>query len=67
MQIARNHNLKVIEDCAQAPAGKYKGQYVGTIGDIGGFSLNYHKTIHCGEGGIMVTDDDNLVKDAINP
>jgi dTDP-4-amino-4,6-dideoxygalactose transaminase len=35
-----------MEDCAQAPMGKYKGKYVGTIGDIGVFSLNYHKHIH---------------------
>jgi perosamine synthetase len=57
MPIARKHNLRVIEDCAQAPMGKYKGKYVGTIGDIGVFSLNYHKHIHTGEGGIIVTHD----------
>jgi len=60
MSLAERYNLSVIEDCAQAPAGKYKGGYVGTIGDIGGFSLNYHKTIHSGEGGVMVTNDDDL-------
>lgn len=57
MSIAKKHNLKVIEDCAQAPMGKYKGKYVGTIGDIGVFSLNYHKHIHTGEGGVVVTND----------
>jgi perosamine synthetase len=57
MAIAKKHSLNVIEDCAQAPMGKYKGRYVGTIGDIGVFSLNYHKHIHTGEGGIVVTNN----------
>jgi len=60
MELARKHNLRVIEDCAQAPMGKYKNRYVGTIGDIGVFSLNYHKHIHTGEGGVMVTNNDDL-------
>lgn len=60
MAIARKHNLKVIEDAAQAPGVYYKGKPVGTIGDIGGFSLNYHKHIHTGEGGMLVTRDANL-------
>jgi perosamine synthetase len=62
MAIAKKHKLKVIEDCAQAPMGKYKGKYVGTIGDIGVFSLNYHKHIHTGEGGIIVTNDKGLAE-----
>ncbi len=57
MTIARKHNLKVIEDCAQSPMSTYKGKYVGTIGDVGIFSLNYHKHIHTGEGGMIVTND----------
>lgn len=57
MAIAKKHNLYVIEDCAQAPMGKYKDQYVGTIGDIGVFSLNYHKHIHTGEGGVITTNN----------
>ncbi|MBT3389866.1 MAG: DegT/DnrJ/EryC1/StrS family aminotransferase [Chloroflexi bacterium] len=60
MEIAAQYNLMVIEDCAQAPAGKHKGNFVGSFGHIGGFSLNYHKTIHSGEGGVMVTNDDDL-------
>lgn len=60
MALAREHDLVVIEDAAQAPGGLYRGQHVGTIGHMGGFSLNYHKTIHSGEGGIIVTNDDNL-------
>lgn len=57
MEIAKKHNLYVVEDCAQAPLGKYKGKYVGTIGDLGIFSLNYHKHIHTGEGGIITTNN----------
>lgn len=59
-KIARKHGLYVIEDAAQTPGGQYKGQYTGRFGDIGIFSLNYHKHIHAGEGGILVTDNDEL-------
>jgi len=62
MQIAREHKLMVIEDAAQAPGALYKGRYAGTLGDMGVFSLNYHKTIHCGEGGVVVTNDDNFAE-----
>lgn len=60
--IAKKHNLLVIEDCAQAPFAKYKGKFAGTLGDIGVFSLNYHKHIHTGEGGMIVTDNDELAE-----
>lgn len=62
MAIAKKYNLFVIEDCAQAPHGKYKGKYVGTIGDLGVFSLNYHKHIHTGEGGVITTNNSNLAE-----
>lgn len=62
MAIAQEFNLKVIEDCAQTPKGKYKGRYLGTIGDLGVFSLNYHKHIHTGEGGIIVTNNKDLAE-----
>lgn len=62
MALAKKHNLMVVEDCAQAPMGKYKGKYVGTIGDLGVFSLNYHKHIHTGEGGVIVTNNSDLAK-----
>jgi perosamine synthetase len=57
MKIARKYKLKVIEDSAQALGGKYKDKFLGTIGDIGIFSFNQHKTIHCGEGGMLVTNN----------
>jgi perosamine synthetase len=60
MALACRHGLKVIEDAAQAPGVRYKGRPVGAIGDIGGFSLNYHKHIHTGEGGMLVTNDAQL-------
>ena len=60
MSLAKKHNLKVISDTAQAPGALYNEKYAGTMADIGGYSLNYHKHIHTGEGGILVTNDDKL-------
>jgi len=60
--IAKKHNLIVIEDIAQAPGAKLNGKYAGLLGDIGVFSLNYHKHIQSGEGGVIVTDNDELAK-----
>jgi len=57
MAVAKKHNLKVIEDCAQACGTTYKGRYVGTIGDCGCFSFQYHKTITAGEGGMVLCKD----------
>lgn len=62
LKIARKYKLKVIEDAAQAPAAFYKGKYVGTVGDIGVYSLNYHKHIHTGEGGMCVTNDKDIAE-----
>ena len=62
MAIAATHGLKVISDTAQAPGAMYKGRYAGTCADVGGYSLNYHKHIHTGEGGILVTDDDQIAE-----
>jgi perosamine synthetase len=61
MQIARKHNLKVIEDAAQAHLSEYQGKKLGTIGDLGCFSFQSSKTIACGEGGGIVGDDEELM------
>jgi len=60
--IADRHGLMLLSDTAQAPGSLVDGKFTGTLADIGGFSLNYHKHIHCGEGGILVTDDDRLAE-----
>lgn len=56
IEIARRHGLVVIEDAAQAPGAIYRGRKVGAISDMTVFSLNYHKHIHTGEGGIVTTN-----------
>lgn len=55
--ICRKHKLKLIEDVAQACGGAYKGRRLGTFGDVGCFSFQYHKIITAGEGGACVTND----------
>ena len=56
MQIAKEHNLPVLEDAAEGLGSEYKGKKCGSIGDIGVFSFHGTKTISTGEGGILVTD-----------
>jgi len=60
--LAKKYNLAVIEDAAQAPGATLNGSFGGTFGDIGIFSLNYHKHIHTGEGGVIVTNSDVLAE-----
>ena len=60
MKIAAKHNLQVISDTAQAPGANFNGKKAGTVTNVGGISLNYHKHIHTGEGGVLFTDDDDL-------
>ncbi len=60
MVLARKHNLLVIEDCAEAFGSYYKDKHVGTFGDISVFSFFGNKTITTGEGGMVVTQDDQL-------
>jgi len=60
MALAEKHDLQVVSDTAQSPGALYKGRYAGTCAHIGGYSLNYHKHIHTGEGGILVTDDEKI-------
>lgn len=62
MDIANRHGLKVIGDTAQAPGTFNKGRITGTMAHVGGYSLNYHKHIHTGEGGILVTNDDVIAE-----
>ena len=62
LAIADQYGLCLIEDAAQSPGARYKGKEVGSIGQIGGFSFNYHKHIQCGEGGVIVTNDDSLAR-----
>ncbi|MBI2524655.1 MAG: DegT/DnrJ/EryC1/StrS family aminotransferase [Candidatus Rokubacteria bacterium] len=57
LALARPRGIRVIEDAAQAPGALYKGRWAGTLADIGVFSLNCHKTIQTGEGGVCCTDD----------
>jgi len=60
MKIANKKNIPVIEDAACAMGSKYKGQYCGTIGKIGCFSMHATKGVGVGEGGLLVTNDDDI-------
>ncbi|MDD1653040.1 MAG: DegT/DnrJ/EryC1/StrS family aminotransferase [Methanomicrobiales archaeon] len=60
MEIAGDHDLAVIEDCAQAPGAEYCGRKVGTIGHLSAFSFQRTKNMTTGEGGMILTDDPDL-------
>jgi len=60
MSVARDHGLAVIEDCSHAHGAEYKGRKVGTIGDVGCFSLQGSKCIVAGEGGVVITNDTEI-------
>jgi perosamine synthetase len=60
LEIARRHKLAVLEDACQAHGALYKGKKVGTLGDIGCFSLNNFKNLCGGEGGLFVTDNETF-------
>ena len=62
MALAEEHDLVVIEDAAQCPFATYKGRPAGTLGHMGVFSLNYHKHIHTGEGGVVTTNHDTYAE-----
>src|SRR5450631_246193 len=57
LRIAKKHNLKVIEDCAHAHGGMWKGKGAGSMGDLGAFSFQSSKLITCGEGGAVITNN----------
>ena len=65
MQIAKTHNLYVLEDACQADGGTYLGKRLGTIGDAGALSFNFYKIISCGEGGALLTDNRKIFENAL--
>jgi len=60
LKIAKKYNLKVVEDCCEAHGAKYRDRYIGTIGDMGAFSFYVAHLVVCGEGGMVVTNDDEI-------
>ena len=64
MEIARKHNLKVIEDACHGPLSEYKGKKLGTIGDCAAFSFFSNKNISTGEGGMFITNNEEMAKKA---
>jgi dTDP-4-amino-4,6-dideoxygalactose transaminase len=64
MAIARKYNLKVIEDACHGPLSEYKGKKLGTIGDVGCFSFFSNKNISTGEGGMLITNNEEMAKKA---
>lgn len=62
MALAKKRNLRVFTDSAQAPGAKVGTQFAGTLTDLGGYSLNHHKHINTGEGGLVVTNDDEIAE-----
>ena len=62
LELAQKHHLKVIEDAAQGWGAEWRGKRVGAIGNVGCFSFQSSKNINCGEGGIIVTNDDLIAK-----
>jgi dTDP-4-amino-4,6-dideoxygalactose transaminase len=64
MAVARRHDLKVLEDVAQANGGEYRGRKLGAIGDAGIFSFQHYKVMTAGEGGMVITDDETVYKRA---
>jgi 8-amino-3,8-dideoxy-alpha-D-manno-octulosonate transaminase len=65
LAVAARRGIPVLEDAAQAVGGRYRGERLGTLGKIGAFSLQYHKTITTGEGGMLVSDDTALFERAV--
>jgi perosamine synthetase len=62
LELADRHELAIVEDAAQAIGATWQGRYAGTMGTVGVLSLNYHKIIHCGEGGIVLADDPKVAR-----
>ncbi len=66
LDVAERHNLTIIEDCSQALGARYRGRQVGTFGKVGTFSLQYMKTLTCGEGGVLITSDPDIYQRAVH-
>ena len=66
MAIAKEYNILVIEDCAEAIGSEYKGKKIGSFGDVACFSFFGNKTITCGEGGMVMTNDKNLYEKLVH-
>lgn len=62
---ARSAGLKILEDTAQAIGGRYKGRFLGTMGDVGTFSFDFGKALTTGEGGMIVTSDKEIYQKAM--
>lgn len=60
MKVARRHKLRVVEDCAQSCGASFNGKQLGTIGDLGAFSIAAYKIVGGGEGGLLITKDKRL-------
>ena len=63
--LAQTHGLLLIEDVAQATGGSYQGHALGSIGEVGAFSLQYNKIITCGEGGLVTTSKREIFNKAL--
>jgi 8-amino-3,8-dideoxy-alpha-D-manno-octulosonate transaminase len=64
LEIAKKHGLRVLEDVAQSSGTTYHGKFLGTFGDMGIFSLDFAKNFTCGEGGLILTDNDAFFLEA---
>jgi dTDP-4-amino-4,6-dideoxygalactose transaminase len=65
LTVARRHNLRVVEDAAQANGASYHGQWCGTLGDVGCYSLQFNKILTSGEGGMVLTNDETVWQRAV--
>ena len=64
-EIANKHGIAVVEDACQSIGGKYKGRFLGAIGDAGAFSFNYYKVLTAGEGGALITNSKKIMERAL--
>ena len=66
MEIAEEHNLLIVEDCAEAHGSEWRGKKVGSIGHLGTFSFQQGKPLTCGEGGFVTTNDEGLAAKCVS-